>query len=190
MNLLTEVVSKPVSLISSCLLFLPGGLRTAASMIQGNRASRLLWNMEDRLWLSDGPSLCSGFWGWQRHVLFPLESHLLLCLSLLSLPQPHWPPWKWKFWSLNHIWLFWDPMDSSPSGSSVRGILPGKNTGMGCHFLLQRFFLMQGSNLDLWHCRQILYCLSHREALHWPPCSSSNLQAYSCLRTFALASLG
>ena len=25
---------------------------------------------------------------------------------------------------------------------------PGKNTGMGCHFLLQRIFLIQGSN---WH---------------------------------------
>ena len=31
-----------------------------------------------------------------------------------------------------------DPMDCSPPGSSVRGDSPGKNTGMGCHFLLQR----------------------------------------------------
>ena len=145
-------------------------------MIQGNRASCLLRNMEDRLWLSDGPSLCSGFWGQQN--LFPFESHLLLCLSLLSLPQPHWPPRKWKCWSLNHIRLFWDPMDSSPTGSSVHGILPGKNTGVGCYFLLQGFFLIQGSNPGLWHCRQILYCLSHREALHWPPCSSSNQHSW------------
>ena len=28
-------------------------------------------------------------------------------------------------------------MDCSPSGSSVHGGSPGKNTGMGCHFLLQ-----------------------------------------------------
>ena len=28
-------------------------------------------------------------------------------------------------------------MDCSPPGSSVRGIFPGKNTGVGCHFLLQ-----------------------------------------------------
>ena len=33
---------------------------------------------------------------------------------------------------------------------------PGKNTGMGCHFLLQRIFLTQGSNLGLLHCRQTL----------------------------------
>ena len=38
---------------------------------------------------------------------------------------------------------------------------PGKNTGVGCHFLLQRIFLTQGSNPDLLHCRQILYHLSH-----------------------------
>ena len=30
-----------------------------------------------------------------------------------------------------------DPIDSSPPGSLVPGIFPGKNTGVGCHFLLQ-----------------------------------------------------
>ena len=37
---------------------------------------------------------------------------------------------------------------------------PGKNTGVGCHFLLQGTFLTQGSNLHLLcllHCRQMLY---------------------------------
>ena len=33
---------------------------------------------------------------------------------------------------------------------------PGKNTGMGCHFLLQGIFLTQGSSLHLLHCRQVL----------------------------------
>ena len=40
----------------------------------------------------------------------------------------------------------------------------GKNTGVGCHFLLHGIFLTQGSNLHvlcLLHCRQILYPLSH-----------------------------
>ena len=40
---------------------------------------------------------------------------------------------------------------------------PGKNTGVGCHFLLQEIFLTQGSNLGLPHCRQRLYHLSHQE---------------------------
>ena len=38
---------------------------------------------------------------------------------------------------------------------------PGKNTGVGCHSLLQGIFLTQGLNLGLPHCRQIVYCLSH-----------------------------
>ena len=38
---------------------------------------------------------------------------------------------------------------------------PGKNTGVGCHFLLQGIFLTQGLNLGLLHFRQILYLLSH-----------------------------
>ena len=31
----------------------------------------------------------------------------------------------------------------------VYGIFPGKATGMGCHFVLQRIFLTQGSNVHL-----------------------------------------
>ena len=38
-----------------------------------------------------------------------------------------------------------DPMDCSPPGSSVWNS-PGKNTGVGCHFLLQRIFLTQELN--------------------------------------------
>ena len=42
-----------------------------------------------------------------------------------------------------------DLMDCSPPGSSVHGDSPGKNTGVGCHFLLQRISQTQGSNLCL-----------------------------------------
>ena len=37
---------------------------------------------------------------------------------------------------------------------------PDKNTGVGCHALLQGVFLTQGLNSGLPHCRQILYHLS------------------------------
>jgi len=37
-------------------------------------------------------------------------------------------------------------MDCSPPGSSVHEIFPGKDTGVGCHFLLQGIFPTQGSN--------------------------------------------
>ena len=39
---------------------------------------------------------------------------------------------------------------------------PGKNTGVGCHFLLQEILPTQGLNLCLPHYRQMLYCLSHQ----------------------------
>ena len=55
-----------------------------------------------------------------------------------------WPPWTIACQALSP----WD--------------FPGKNTGMGCHFLLQGIFLTQGLNLGLLHCRQILYRLNHQ----------------------------
>ena len=79
-------------------------------------------------------------------------------LLKLSLPQFS------SVQSLSCVWLC-NPMDYIPPGSSVYGDSPGKNTGMGCHALLQGIFLTQESNpclLCLLHCRQILYLLSHQ----------------------------
>ena len=53
------------------------------------------------------------------------------------------------------------PMGCSPPGSSVHGISPGENIGVGSHSLLQGIFSAQGPNPGLLHCRQILYRLSH-----------------------------
>ena len=39
---------------------------------------------------------------------------------------------------------------------------PGKNTRVGCHFLLLRIFPSKGSNPALLHCRLMLYHLSHQ----------------------------
>ena len=50
-----------------------------------------------------------------------------------------------------------NPMDCSPSGSSVHVDSSGKNIGVTCHALLQGIFPTQGSNPDLLHCRWILY---------------------------------
>ena len=55
-----------------------------------------------------------------------------------------------------------DPVDCSLPTSSVHGVSPGKNTGVGCHALLQGIFSTQGSNPGLPHCRWILYQLSHQ----------------------------
>ena len=52
-------------------------------------------------------------------------------------------------WSLRSCLTLCDPMDCSPSGSSVHGDSPGKNTGVGCHALLQGILLTERSNLHL-----------------------------------------
>ena len=44
-----------------------------------------------------------------------------------------------------------DPVDCSPPGSLVSEDSPGKNTGVGCHALLQGIFPAQGLNLSLLH---------------------------------------
>ena len=49
------------------------------------------------------------------------------------------------------------PLDCSLPGSSVPWGSPGKNTGVGCHALLQGIFLTKGSN-------PCLLCLMHRQA--------------------------
>ena len=49
-----------------------------------------------------------------------------------------------------------DPMGCSPPRLLCPQNSPDKNTGVGCHFLLQ------GLNPSLPHGRKILYCLSHQ----------------------------
>ena len=61
-----------------------------------------------------------------------------------------------------------DSTDCSPLGSSVHGDSPGKNSGVGCHALLQGIFPTQGLNPGLpgnSYCRQILYQLSYQGSL-------------------------
>ena len=53
------------------------------------------------------------------------------------------------------------PLDCSPPVSSVHGILQARIIVVGCNFLLQGIFPIQGSNLCLLHCKQILYPLNH-----------------------------
>ena len=47
--------------------------------------------------------------------------------------------------------------------SAIQQCIPyKKNTRVGCHSLLQRIFLTQGSNPGFLHCRQVLYHHSHQ----------------------------
>ena len=53
------------------------------------------------------------------------------------------------------------PWTEAPPGSSVHRSLQARYL-MGCHSLLQWIFPTEGLNPCPWHCRQILYHLSHQ----------------------------
>ena len=52
-----------------------------------------------------------------------------------------------------------------PTGLLCPWNFSGKTTGVGCHFLFQGIFPIQGTNLGLLYCRWILYQLSHQGRL-------------------------
>ena len=93
--------------------------------------------------------------------LQPLYCHCLLFQSSHWLPffcpetPPVWPchcpAWS-SFCSLcaQPCLTFCDPLDYSPPGFSIHAWdFPGKNTGVGCHVLLQGILLTQGLNQRL-----------------------------------------
>ena len=57
---------------------------------------------------------------------------------------------------------------------------PVKNTGVGCHFLLQGIFPTQGLNSHLLHCRRILYHWATRKAQILKHCSISSYRYICC----------
>ena len=77
------------------------------------------------------------------------------------VPRPQTEQWfSLLLVSQSHL-TFCNPVDYSPPGSSCLWDSPGKNTGVGCHSLLQGIFPIQGSKPGLPHCKQSLYYLSH-----------------------------
>ena len=92
------------------------------------------------------------------HMLFKILTWKLTFVTFLrnisDLTKVKLRPQKTQSWPYNrNLPDFLCPWDS-----------PGKNTGVGCHSLLQWIFLTQGSNLGLLHCKQILYHLSHQRS--------------------------
>ena len=71
------------------------------------------------------PPLCRTAWGF---IFFKARNKITMCM-----------------YSVTQLWLtLCDPLDCSPLGSSVHEIFSGKNTGAGCHFLLQGDFSNPG----------------------------------------------
>ena len=84
--------------------------------------------------------------------------------SLFPLPSANVLPWVPAQWHLSLC----NPLDINQPGSSVHRDFPGKNTGIGCRFLLQRIFASQGSNphlLNFLYWQGDLLQLSHLGSL-------------------------
>ena len=107
----------------------------------------------------------------QRVSMGPCNGCLLSpsCLSLLTLLTPY-PFLSLLFYNLVLCLVpqlcpaLCTPMDCTPPGSSVHGDSLGKNTGVGCHALLQGTFSTQdGACVSHVSCigRQILYHQRH-----------------------------
>ena len=82
-------------------------------------------------------------------------------LPLSHLRSPYMCMSEWVK-SLSHVRLSVSPWTVACTRLLCPWDFLGKNTGVGCHFLLQGIFLTQGSNPGLLHCRQTLYHLSHQ----------------------------
>ena len=85
----------------------------------------------------------------KRHIWFHKFSQTSDALSLLK-------------WSSSVVSDSATPGSQGPTRLLHPWDSPGRNTGMGCHFFLQKIFPTQGSNLGLPYCRQTLYHLSHQ----------------------------
>ena len=67
---------------------------------------------------------------------------------------------------LSCVWLSMWPHRLRPTRLLCARDSPGKNNRVDSHFLLLGIFVTHGLNLRLWHCRQILYHLSHQGTLN------------------------
>ena len=110
--------------------------------------------------------VCSAqLFGRGRHRLIRKRKHIFPALRQLIM--------------LSRVWLFvtlWTVACQAPPSMGFSG----KNTGLGCHFLLQRIFLTQESSprlLHLLHCRQILYPEPSGKPIRWQPTGRTDDEA-------------
>ena len=87
-------------------------------------------------------------WGQEQRIVYSQENHII----------------QMQAYTYTGLWVYaqshptlCSPMDCSPPDSSVHRNFPGKNTRVGCHFLLQGIISTQESNLHL-------LCLLHWQA--------------------------
>ena len=124
-----------------------------------------LWAPEHVLSSCDTQAqLPCGIWDSPGPGIKPVS--LALQGGFLTIESPG-KPQQAFFWfqtlcsSLSHVWFFVTPWTVQPARLFCPWDFPGKDTGVGCHLLLQGIFPTQGSNLGLLHCSQTLYHLSY-----------------------------
>ena len=144
------------------------GMATHSSIL----AWRIPWTEESGGLQSTGLQRAGHDWATNTHTYLPEKDTIIvirdgsksvriLCLCVMGREWDYVHLYKRK-WKVNVLvaqscLTLCDPMDWNS---------PNKNTGVGCHSLLQGIFLTQvlhSSLLNLLHYRQILYHLSHQE---------------------------
>ena len=106
-------------------------------------------------------------------ILFTLSVYIFCFIQISGIKSMNFLVWEIKYfcitvtlhseWVLScfsHVWLF-----SSPWTVTYQAPLwnfPGKNTGVGCHFLLQGIFPTQGQNPRLMHWQADSLPLDHQ----------------------------
>ena len=98
---------------------------------------------------------------WQVNLLICYPQ--LFCKSFAVDTEFHYNMLTEIVQSLSHVQLL-QPCGMQPAKVLSPWDFPGKNTGVGCHFLLQGIFPTKDSNPALLHCRQILYQLSYQRS--------------------------
>ena len=128
------------------------------------------WNSKSQIWLSDYSPRS------QKHspgTFLPSSERGVGLFPCWGTKIPlAWPPKKKhkteatfvtnSMCLVNGCWLFKTLSTVAQARLLCPWDSPGKNTGVGCHFLLQDIFPTQGWNPGLLHCKRILYCLSHQ----------------------------
>ena len=109
------------------------------------------------------------------HDRSPPHTHAILRLEKLPTVNYHWGGGKWSRSVVSHSLR---PRGLQPTRLLCPQDSPGKSTGVGYHFLLQRIFPTQGLSPGLPHGRQMLYRLCILNVLKGPSSRKKKKRAH------------
>ena len=132
-------------------VFLPGESQGQRSLMDYSP-----WDCKDSDMTEQLSTALIGVWLYTSALTVPRSRCLLMgtCISLLCCCSV-----------VARLW----PHGLQPTRLLCPLDLPGKNTGVGCHFLLQGIFLTQGQNPPLLHRQVDSFPLSHLGGAHYLP---------------------